>query len=234
MASRLAARVAWVAKQRQWQDALSLLAPLRQQLDEPLAGSAAHALTVACTATATASLRCLSWQVALEVLQSLQPDAWDQVTFCTALTACDRGLQWRLALQLLGRMDKDALDVNDFVASAAISACGKSSSWTVSLQLLEQVCVGESLESWGISINASISALAHGQQWAQCLDLLRRCMEAGSSLGTLRASASSRNSAEESTASRGTFPDVVAFNATLAALSKQARWPQALNVLLTS
>ncbi|CAE7249317.1 unnamed protein product [Symbiodinium sp. CCMP2456] len=32
-------------------------------------------------------------------------------------------------------------------------------------------------------------------------------------------------------ASRGTFPDVVAFNATLAALSKQARWMQAINVL---
>ena len=230
MASRLAARIAWVAKQRQWQDALSLLAPLRR-LDEPLTGSAAHALTVACTATATASLRCLSWQVALEVLQSLQPDAWDQVTFCTALTACDRGLQWHLALQLLRRMDKDTLEVNDFVASAAISACGKSSSWTVSMQLLEKVCAGESLESWGISINASISALAHGQQWARCLDLLRRCVEAGSTRST---QLGFRNSAEESMSSRGAFPDVVAFNATLAALSKQARWPQALNLLLAS
>ena len=140
MASRFAARISRLAKQRQWQDALALLVQLPKHLDEPLARAEVSAVTVACTATATASLRCLSWQVALDVLHNnLHPKCWDQMAFCTALTACDRGLQWSLALELIGHMGRDALDLNDFVASAAINACGKSSSWAVSLLLLEQV-----------------------------------------------------------------------------------------------
>ena len=167
MASRLGARIARIAKHRQWQDALSLVPLLRKQVDEAQTppGSEAFTLTLACTATATASLRCLSWQVALDVLQKdLQQNLWDQVAYCTALTACDRGLRWPLALQFLQQMETAALEVNDFVASAAINACGRSSAWIASLQLLEDFCTDHrGLERWADSTStAQVAANCSG------------------------------------------------------------------------
>merc|ERR1711900_124994 len=49
--------------------------------------------------------------------------AWDLITYCSALEACQRSWKWRCALQLLAYSFDQTLDIGPIGYGAALSVC---------------------------------------------------------------------------------------------------------------
>jgi pentatricopeptide repeat domain-containing protein 1 len=58
--------------------------------------------------------------------RGLEPD---NITYSSAISACEKGGQWQQALALLDQMPEKGVTANVITCNAAISACEKGGKW---------------------------------------------------------------------------------------------------------
>eukprot|EP00439_Symbiodinium_sp_Y106_P051266 s368_g6.t2 len=115
----------------------------------------------------------LRWDVVLGIFSSLVAEELqpDEVSFGTAVTACEKGGQWELALSLLALLDQQRQPGNQVIYNAAISACEKGGEWEQAMRLLSGF-PERRLDQGIISFNSAICACGQCEQWEQSLWLL--------------------------------------------------------------
>eukprot|EP00438_Fugacium_kawagutii_P007728 Skav217316 [mRNA] locus=scaffold3163:245509:246881:+ [translate_table: standard] len=118
----------------------------------------------------------------------------DEISYSSAMKACEEGQRWALALYFLDELDNRtgpvthsvvgswrpcsfcwvsarSMQIDVITYSSCISACDKGAQWQSALQLLRMMPVRH-LQVDAISHSAVISACEKSSEWKQSLELL--------------------------------------------------------------
>ena len=130
----------------------------------------------------------------------------DQISYASAIKACEKVGQWERALLLLKDMVDRKIEPDVITFTSAIAACASGGEWKRAVALLEtmRAC---GVEPNAISYNAAISACEKGGKWSRAISLLDE----------MRA--------------RAIEPDVISLNAAISACEKGGQWERALALL---
>ena len=130
----------------------------------------------------------------------------DQISYASAIKACERVGQWQRALLLLKDMVAQQIEPDVITFTSAIAACASGGEWKRAVALLEtmRAC---GVEPNAISYNAAISACEKGGKWSRAISLLDEMQ------------------------TRGVQPDVISFSAAISACEKGGQWERALALL---
>ncbi|CAJ1336115.1 unnamed protein product [Effrenium voratum] len=138
----------------QWTAAVALLEDLtRAQLQAD--GFTFPALISACEER---------WEVALLFLK--EQSSPSELSWNTAISACDKGLQWQRALALLAAMPRARLRGDVVSFNSALSACSRCEQWITAVQLLREMMQDR------LSDAVSYGAVMMGLQWREALEML--------------------------------------------------------------
>ena len=130
----------------------------------------------------------------------------DQISYASAIKACEKVGQWERALLLLKDMVDRKIEPDVITFTSAIAACASGGEWKRAVALLEtmRAC---GVEPNAISYNAAISACEKGGKWSRAISLLDE----------MRA--------------RAIEPDVISLNAAISACEKGGQTERALGLL---
>lgn len=156
----------------------------------------------------------------------------DAASFNSAMEAFAKAGQWQTGVSLLALMPKAGLapDICSYASSLACFRAGGE--WKRSLKLLEEM---ETAGKKGVSpdlgcYGAVITTLGEAGEWQQALELLRRLeRDAEVSSGPTDTDKTFRGGAKTSSPTAG--PNLVCYNAVMAALSRASAWSPALDLL---
>eukprot|EP00930_Biecheleria_cincta_P024672 TRINITY_DN17642_c1_g1_i1.p1 TRINITY_DN17642_c1_g1~~TRINITY_DN17642_c1_g1_i1.p1 ORF type:complete len:682 (-),score=98.82 TRINITY_DN17642_c1_g1_i1:63-2108(-) len=190
------------AEAARWEKALCLL----QQSPSLLR---LHPDTVHANCGLHALARAARWDHALQLLTDMntlihvQPDV---ASFSIAMTACEKGGRSGHALQLFAQLRESGLQSDAVGLGACVSASEKAARWATALHLLAFAQSAGHADS--VSRNAAISACEKGARWELALNILARMHE------------------------EALIPGPVGHGALLGALSRTARWAEAMRHLV--
>lgn len=166
----------------------------------------------------------------------------DTVSFNAAMEACARAGRWRVGAALLPRMRQEGArpDVRSYASALACLRAGGE--WACSLELLEDL--SSSKERRGFSPDLGcygtvMATLGEAGEWERALELLRRLQQrrtsgiSSESRGPIRLGALSTvaGGGGVASASATAGPNIVCYNAALAACAKAGAWHPALTLL---
>ncbi|CAE7946839.1 MRL1, partial [Symbiodinium sp. KB8] len=215
------AAISACAKAAEWQRSLDLLVELnarRLQKD-----------VITCNAAVAACVRGRQWQLALRLLQAVWQEGLraNAVSYTLAVGACSGGSHWEQALVQLAVGQAAADDV--VMRMAGIDANSRGEEWQKAFCLLDTL--GASMLSYG----ATISSCEGGGRWEPAMDLLTQLRGAAVQLNTVicNTAISTCEKAQEwqravlllehIQCSRRMQPDLITYNAALAALAAVSR-----------
>ena len=174
--------------------------------------------------------------------------AWplaDTVSFNSAMEACAKAGQWEEGVALLPRMLQAGVrpDIKSFAASlACLRAGGK---WERAVELLEELEAGKHGLSPDLGCYGAVMAtLGEAGQWERALDLLRLLQRRGAAGAAAWAVGQSSEAGWDSerlaaealghaakTSSPNAGPNLVCYNAAMAACARAGEWGPALDLL---
>ncbi|CAE7256896.1 unnamed protein product [Symbiodinium necroappetens] len=193
------------------------------------------------------------WLPALSLLRQLRSSealSVDNISFASAISACQKASRWERSLQLLWQTEASGLSPDIVCFNAAISACDRCFEWQRSLWLLRELC-RRRLRPDAVTFACVVSACAKTGRWSQALSLLRLARTRAVEVGSFAASSLLRSSsvAEPMEGCTGAWQssidavkslrcsnlklDIVGGNAMLVTASTAQRWGwiQALSML---
>ncbi|CAE7606766.1 unnamed protein product [Symbiodinium natans] len=154
------------ARAAQWQAALATF--------HAMMGVAVQPNTVTCNSLMDALASSSGqWQRAFELLSMLplfEVQA-DEITWTSAIRACETCNEWVLSLAVLDRMPLLRIMPNIVSYGSAVRACRWSDAWPLALVLVERM-LAQSIEADLLFSNTLLSLLAKAEQWLLATDLL--------------------------------------------------------------
>lgn len=195
-----------------------------------LESSGIEPVVATCSAAVSVCVRAGEWRLALREAARLPARGLEPiVSSCNAaISACELSLQWRRTLEVLRALFRSELVPTSMTCSAAVAALGRGLHWASSLLVVGRL-QGSGAEANLVVDNAMVSACERGKRWELSLQLLTRIRCDGVSPNLVTyitiicacGEAARWESASvyltEEMARVGVMPNVIAFNAALAA-----------------
>ena len=129
----------------------------------------------------------------------------NDVTYATAISACEKDANWEQATALLDQMEAEGCELAPHAYNACISACEKGMRAQLAMGIFERMRA-KGVAPNVVTYSAMISACEKAHQWKQALSILSEMK------------------------SNGINPNVVAYSACISALSKGQQWEKALGI----
>lgn len=177
------------------------------------------------------------WQVSLQLLddmcgRSLTPSP---MIAGMAMTSCQEAGQWRQVLTLLQDMPRLGLVPDLICYNIAISSCESVGTWRIALKSLEEI-LHQSLQLNTMTLSATITACARALEWQAACTLFW-----GMKAWSLAPDVISYNAALAALSqhwqlamlllARSATPDIITYNCAITACEKGGQWQLALNLL---
>eukprot|EP00401_Gymnodinium_catenatum_P063613 CAMPEP_0117570812 /NCGR_PEP_ID=MMETSP0784-20121206/59400_1 /TAXON_ID=39447 /ORGANISM="" /LENGTH=624 /DNA_ID=CAMNT_0005368895 /DNA_START=15 /DNA_END=1887 /DNA_ORIENTATION=- len=225
-----------------WVAAYALLAELQ--------GCALQPPVISCNTIARELARAMRWRMVCDLVRCLQSDEirLTDVTWNTAMDACEKSRQWPSALQVMRELQRlgfvaDAVTIGIAVKSYGSASCEKGSTQWVRASDIFGVCLQSSAKLSVTALNSAVSMCKGGLHWAWSslalarwrsggmvldiitygayMDLLKACGRWCEGLDVLHV-----------VSRRGIQVDVVALSAATSSLENSLQWDLALGMLV--